>query len=133
MSQTRYLNTDLEIQSSSDLTKIVEAFGDDVIVLYNGKWGEKVNKASFEVSHIHSSVNETIEFFCMLVENLAPQERDIWDSCFSKVFDIGYDTGVANQSFQSLIRPEVIERIVSIGAHIAITIYPPASGDTNEH
>lgn len=124
MSKIDYLNTDLIIESSDDLTPIADDFRDDVIVMYNGKWG-KVNRAAFEIAGIHSDANETIQYFCMLVEGLDKKLRSIWDSCFSKVFDIGYESGTSPQNYSSVIRPETLKRVAGIGAAIEITIYPP--------
>jgi hypothetical protein len=47
--EVRYLNTDLEIESKSDLSKIVEEFGEDVIVLYHGEI-RGYQHASFEIA-----------------------------------------------------------------------------------
>ncbi len=38
--EVKYLNTDLEIESKSDLSKIVEHFGDDVLVHLMAKSGD---------------------------------------------------------------------------------------------
>jgi hypothetical protein len=35
--EVRYLNTDLEIESNHDVSKIVEEFGEDVAVLHHGE------------------------------------------------------------------------------------------------
>jgi hypothetical protein len=127
MSQIRYLTVDLVIESSNDLTPIVDSFGEEVITLYNGKWSE-FNRAIFEASGACcSAANETIEFFCALVEGFTEKERLIWDSCFSKIFDIGYESGTEPQNYSSVVRPDTIKRIASIGAAIEITIYPPAA------
>ncbi|RZB34119.1 MAG: hypothetical protein SRB2_03512 [Desulfobacteraceae bacterium Eth-SRB2] len=124
MSKIDYLNTDLIIESPDDLTPIAEDLGEDVVVMYNGKWG-KVNRAAFEIAGVHSDANETIQYFCSLVEGLGEREQAIWDSCFSKVFDIGYESGTSAQNFSSVIRPGTVKRIAGIGAAIEITIYPP--------
>ena len=44
-----YLNTDLEIESKDDLSRIVEEFGEDVFVLHQGEIRE-YQHASFEIS-----------------------------------------------------------------------------------
>jgi len=124
MSEISYLNTDLIIESPEDLTPIARAFGEDVIVMYNGEWG-KVNRAAFEIAGSYSDANDIIEYFCMLVESLNDAERRLWDSCFSKVFDIGYESGTSSQNYSSVIRPNTLKRIAGIGAGIEITIYPP--------
>ena len=124
MASTRYMNTDFEITSPIDLKPIVESFGDDVALLYNGKWNENF-RAVFEINEFHSNANDTIDFFCTLVEGFTEKERKIWDNCFSKVFDIGYEAGLTKESYGTEIRSEVIKRVAEIGASIAITIYPP--------
>lgn len=122
MTQIDYLNTDLIIESSDDLTSIADDFGEDVIVLYKGKWG-KLNRAAFEIAGIHSDANETISYFCSLVKGFNNKERAIWDSCFSKVFDIGYESGTSPHNYSSLRRADTLKRVADIGAAIEITIY----------
>jgi len=57
----RYLNTDLEIESKSDLSKIVQEFGDDVSVVYHGEqsvlsstelWCEKLGELVSRQSYL---------------------------------------------------------------------------------
>ena len=120
---TKHLNTDLDIESSQDLTPIIEHFGEDVIVLYHGEAKEMI-RASFELSGIIDGPDEIISHFCMLAESLTGQARKLWDNAFRKVFDIGYRAGDFPSSFNSEIRSETIERIAAIGASIAVTIYP---------
>ena len=131
MSQIDYLNTDLIIESSEDLTPIADDFGGDVVVMYNGKWG-KVNRAAFEIAGIHHDADGTIQYFCSLIEGLDEKKRAIWDGCFSKVFDIGYESGSSAQTYSSVIKPETVKRVAVVGAAIEITIYPPIDKRT-EH
>jgi hypothetical protein len=35
--EVQYLNTDLGIESESDLSKIVDEFGEDVLILHHGE------------------------------------------------------------------------------------------------
>ena len=122
VSSIRYLNTDLDIESENDLTPIIEAFGEDVIVMHHGE-RHGLNIASFEISSYYRSANETIEYFCDLVENLSENERKIWNSCCSRTLDIGYECGSCNQSYHSEIRPDTIKRVADIGARLVVTIY----------
>jgi len=46
--EVRQLNTDLEIESKSDISRIVEEFGEDVLVLHPGK--EAMNTRFFEIA-----------------------------------------------------------------------------------
>ena len=49
---TRCLNTDLEIESKNELDKIVEEFGEDVIVLHQGEM-RGYQHASLEVTIVN--------------------------------------------------------------------------------
>ena len=121
----RYLNTDLVIESKSDLSKIVQEFGDDVIVLYHGEM-RGYQHASFEIesSGTSAGADEIINSFCELVEQLPKEVRDIWAGCCSRVLDVGYESGMSALNFRSEIRAPTIQRVAAIGASIVITIYP---------
>ena len=122
--ETHYLNTDLLIESKSDLSRIVQEFGDDVIVLHHGDT-RGYHHASFEIDSggTNAGADEVIIAFCHLVENLPEEVREIWDGCCSKVFDIGYESGTSPRSFRSELRAPTIQRVAAIGASIVVTIY----------
>lgn len=121
--EVQYLNTDLEIESKSDLSSIVEEFGDDVIVLHHGE-RRGFQHASFETAADSTDADATINSFCMLVESLPHEAREIWNGCLSRVFDVGYESGSSPPHFRSEIRASTIRRVANIGASIVITIYP---------
>ena len=123
MQNVRYLNVDLEIESKSDLSKIVEEFGDDVSVLYSGEM-RGYQLASFEIPGNTADADETINNFCLLVEGLPKEAREVWDGCCSRVMDVGYESGTSPQNFRSEIRASTVQRVAAIGASIVITIYP---------
>jgi hypothetical protein len=123
MQDVRYLNVDLEIESKSDLSKIVEEFGDDVSVLYCGEM-RGYQHASFEISANIADADETINHFCLLVEGLPKDAREVWDACCSRVMDVGFESGTSPQNFRSEIRASTVQRVAAIGASIIITIYP---------
>ena len=130
--EIRYLNTDLEIESKSDLSKIVEHFGEDVLVHHHGEI-TGYQHASFSIAGGSTDTNGTINYLCDLIESLPPDVREIWNGCVSRVFDVGYECGASPQNFRSEIRASTIARVGSVGASIAITIYPenkPSSANT---
>lgn len=87
-----YLNTDLEIESKSAVYKIVEHFGEDVLVHHHGEISG-YQHASFSIRGGSTDANGTINFFCDLIESLPNEVREIWDECCSRVFDVGYESG----------------------------------------
>ena len=125
--EIQYLNTDLDIESKSDLSKVVEEFGEDVIVLHHGE-RRGYQHASFEISVDNTDADSVINSFCRFVEQMPKEVREIWDGCVSRVFDIGYESGSSPQNFRSEIRASTIQRVAEIGASVVITIYPE-SGD----
>ena len=118
----RYLNTDLEIESKSDLSKIVQEFGEDVSVLHHGEV-RGYQHASFEIAGTTAGADETINYFCALVENLPTEAREIWDGCCSRVLDVGYESGTSGPTFRSEIRVSTVQRVAAIDASIVVTIY----------
>lgn len=123
--EIEFLNVDLEIESSEDLQPIIDDFGEDVRVLYHGKNGNGFNFASFETSFgMNTGANEIISSFCNLIEIFSPESKIIWDKCYSKKFDAGFQSGDFSGSYQTEIRANTIERVAKIGASIVITIYP---------
>lgn len=121
--EIQYLNTDLDIESKSDLSKIVEEFGEDVLVLHHGE-RRGYQHASFEIAGGGTDADATINSFCVLIESLPSEVREIWDACCSRVFDVGYESGGSPQNFRSEIRASTIQRVANIGAGVAITVYP---------
>lgn len=120
----RYLNTDFELMSSSDLTPIVESFSEDVIVLYNGKWG-KYYKAIFESpAESSSDPNEIISYFNELVTSFDEEAITLYDSCFSKIFDIGFEAGSSKVVCYSELRERTICILAELKARIGVTVYP---------
>jgi hypothetical protein len=124
----KYLNTDLEIESKSDLSRIVEEFGEDVSVLYHGEM-RGYQHASLEIPGSTAGADEVINSFCTLVEQLPKEVREIWDGCCGREFDIGYESGTTPQTFKSEIRASTVQRVAEIGASIAITIYPVSGAE----
>ena len=121
--EIQYLNTDLEIESKSDVSKIVEHFGEDVLVHHHGEI-RGYQHAAFSIAGGSTEANGTINYFCDLIESLPNEVREIWDGCCSRVFDVGYECGAAPQNFRSEIRASTVARVGNLGASIAITIYP---------
>ncbi len=125
-----FLNVDLEIESALDLQALIDAFGEDVNVLYHDRLENGNDFASFNLhldyieNGIYGEPEKIISSFCNLVENLPYKSRKIWDKCIEKRFDIGFESGNTENSFNTVIKNEIVKLIADIGASIVITIYP---------
>jgi len=124
-----YLNTDLELESASDLKPIVEAFGEDVVVLHQGIVRGN-HRASFEIAGSHAGPDENIKYFVALVDALSLEARALWNGCYSRVFDIGYSSGSGTSSYRSELRANTIQALAALNATIVVTVYPLTTDDT---
>ena len=126
----RYLNVDLDIESKEDLSVLIEDLGEDVIVLHHGPV-KGINHASFELAHgFYSGPDEALAGFCRLIKNLSPEARSVWDGCYSRLFDLGFECGTSPNRFWFELRPSTIGMVAEIGGSIAISIYPMSTEPT---
>ena len=124
----RYLNVDLDIESREPLAPIIEALDGDVAVLYQGT-AREFYTLSLEVADCSfGDAEATINNLCLLLENLPPEARQLWDRCCTRIFDIGYESGDHPRSFRSILHPETVARVAALGAAIMVTIYPSLGG-----
>jgi hypothetical protein len=127
--RVRYLNTDLLLESAEDLTPIAEAFGDDVVVLHNGR-AKGNHLASFEIAGSHAGADEDVKYFVALIEALPPKARALWERCHSRKFDLGYRSGYDTPSYTTELRASTIQAMAPLNASLVITIYPRGDDDT---
>ena len=119
-----FLNVDLDIDSHKDLRPLVDFLGKEVLDLYCGPaMGHQ--RATLEIATDRSDPDTLIQRFCLLIQSLEGDELDLWDSAFSKVFDIGYSSGLEPSNYRSEIRADTISEVAKIGGSLRISIYPP--------
>lgn len=123
MSEPHYLNIDLVISAREDLTPIVESFGQDVIVLFNGEWGEHY-RAAFEIAGSHAAASEDIGYFCSLIEGLEDNAKDIWRRAFAREFDIGFESGTNGECTYTTLQASLLTRVAEARVSVTITLYP---------
>ena len=119
----KFLNVDLDIQSPQDISLMLKELGENIFILHHEEQ-ENYHFARLEINIDAPNADETINHFCDLIENLSEDSNNIWDACFSKVFDIGYESGNQPNCFTSKINSLTIKRIANIDASLNITIYP---------
>jgi hypothetical protein len=126
----QFINVDLEVWSKNDLEILIDAFGDNALEMGHFRFDNGDVLASFEIAigllddWQNPEVDEIISKFCGLIENLPKKAKQAWNESYKKVFDIGFDSGNTNKSFNTEIKVETLKRVQEIGAGIVITIYP---------
>ena len=121
MNKIHFINIDLEVESSSDITPIIQEWGERICVL-RYEQVDGIYYGSFETGC--SGVKEIIDEYVFLIEILSESSRFIWDKVEKKYFDFGYESGVEPNNFHSEINLESLKKIAAVGANVIVTIYP---------
>ena len=120
MSETTFLNIDLDLESENDLQPLIDAWGEEIFVLGldndDGIW-----RGSFET--MEDEAEKIIDKYYQLVTGLSPVLRELWDNTNQRIFDIGFEAGSELRIFQSHLSEQSIAKINSIGGRLTITIY----------
>jgi hypothetical protein len=122
---THFITVDLDVYSKVRLGSLVTAFGDNMFVLHEGRWGGRY-LASFELGNSWQlSADQEIRRLVALVRSLPPPARRLWNQAQSRVFDIGMQAGVTPHSHKLTLSQDTIEAIASVRGRLTITTYAP--------
>lgn len=127
-----FLNVDLDMKFKQDISLILNELGNNVLTLHHEQQ-ENYYFARLEINRDAASADKTINYFCDLIENLSEEAYKIWNSCYFKTFDIGYESGIKPNYFSSKINAITLQRIANIGAGMNITIYPIDDSKSNSN
>lgn len=120
-----YLNTDLNLVSSADVTELAKAFDDaGARPLYVTKGDDGQWYVTFETHEDHSEPQSNIAEMLAIIESLTEPFRDLWTRCTLREFNIGYDCGAEPWAFNQGLSAELLGRIAAVGACLRITLYP---------
>jgi hypothetical protein len=129
----QFLNVDLEIQSRSNLRPLVDALESKVIVHYVGLENRHYKarlmlKESHRKSHgtKHQRIAEAIiRGFCKLIRELPPHARGLWDSAWTRDFDVGIESGKPGSFYWFELTPAALRVTAELNAKVSVTIYGP--------
>ena len=120
-----YLNTDLDLVSSDDLTELGKAFEvAGAFPLYVTKGEDGLWYARLETDEQHTEPDPNISEMLTIIESLAEPLRNRWMNCTRREFNIGYDCGANPWAFNQGLSAELLRRLANVGASIRITLYP---------
>ncbi|WP_157554957.1 hypothetical protein [Nocardia crassostreae] len=122
----RFLNIDVDIHATSDLSALRDEFGDDIAILYCGEPEPGSFRLSFEWNAPggdEADPDAIEQGLCTVVERLSASGRELWNTAADRIFDIGYEAESGRESGQALLRPATLVRIGSLGARLACSIY----------
>ena len=125
---TQFLNVDLDIFGKVPLDPIVEAFGDEVLVLHVGKWGRRysahveLSASGAESAH---QADRVVRQLARLVERLPRHARRIWNQADAREFNLGIEAAVKSGMFELRLKPETLAAVAKLDGRIVITVYSP--------
>jgi hypothetical protein len=127
-----YLNTDLDLTSTDDLTALAAAFEAAGFLTLHVACGEKSGlwSACFETGEQHLEPETNIAAMLTVIEGVPLALRSVWANCSRREFNIGYDCGREPWAFNQGLSPELLRRIAAAGAGLRWTLYPDREQST---
>ncbi|HEV3079026.1 MAG TPA: hypothetical protein VGY66_04580 [Gemmataceae bacterium] len=120
-----YLNTDLDLSSSDDLTALAAVFESrGVFPLHVARGDDGLWYATFEVLDQHTEPEPNIAVMVAVVESFGEPHRSVWLGCTLREFNIGYDCGAEPWAFNQGLSCGLLGRMAAIGASLRFTLYP---------
>lgn len=121
-----FINVDLELRSSVELTPLRNCFRPAVHELHYGEFeGEFLLVVELVVeAHLGTSALRCTDGLLALVESMPPALRSLWDRCDSRRFDYGFEGGFEGRACAIVIDVVRLRRMAALGIELAMTSYP---------
>ena len=117
-----YVTTDLEFESATDLSHVVNELGANVSVHLN-EWVKNVYRVALGTVHRDAHAEQDITYYCCLLEKLSDSAKASWQKCSRRVLDIAFESGTEPKCETYELSAELMHRVADLGMSIAVTIY----------
>jgi len=124
----QFRNIDLEITTAIEPKRMISELGTDIIVLFSGPV-ESGYFLAIETSIEYPLVEDTINQFKSLFNQLSPMALSEWSSATNKTFNFGYDCKSDCSKYELHIPFSAVAILADLGASIGITLYNTAEQD----
>ena len=122
MTQTSFINVDLELFSKEDLSSISEELAGKIYPL-TSEFIEGEYNLAFECSLNDEDPSKVINEFIQLLNSLSDESKALLATCSKRTFDIGYDSGDEGFVTHTLTQ-NLLSNVLALGFDIKITLYP---------
>jgi hypothetical protein len=119
--ETRFLNVDLELRASKELSELAKAFEPGAMILSCIAL-EDGYLANLELAEQPADAEIAIREFVALIQKLSPHALALWNDA-RRDFSIGVDAGSIPSSFELGLTPEVLRLAADVGARITFVVY----------
>ncbi len=120
-----YLNTDLDLTPSEDLTELAGAFeAAGVPPLYVTHGEDGLWYATFETDEQHNEPESSIAAMIAVAEALQEPLQSVWSRCSRREFNIGFDCGGEPWGFNHGLSSGLLGRVAAVGASLRVALSP---------
>ena len=123
--ETHFINVDLEVRSTVDLTELVQAFEPGAWAL-NCTAFEDGYMANLELAIDPDEPEAAIRSFVALIRGLPDGARKLWDGASRRDFSIGVEGGLTPFCFELALTADVLKLAAEVGARIVFAVYANA-------
>ena len=126
---TSYINTDLELFASFDLSRLAavleahELFPLHITQQEDGRWIAGFEFVTFEGGEKYADPESTIVGILDIVEALDGEAHTLWNECSLRNFNIGYACGNEPFAFNNRVSNATLVRAAKVGAGMEISLY----------
>lgn len=124
MNTTHFLNIDLDIESNTDISLLVDELSVHLSKLSCHEC-QGIYRASFE-PHQHD-IENIINEYVSAITSLSANGVNLWEGCSKREFNIGFQSGSHPKAYETAISQEVLKKILSVNGQLSITLYAHGS------
>jgi hypothetical protein len=128
----RYLNVDLELESSSSMEKLLRHISEQTVVLHHAKHGRSWVASLELLSQRPRNSDQAMLLFVKLLKSLPSAQRREWDAARLRTFNIGVQAGLDGTPLELKVGPATLNAVAALGAGLAVTVYDPAKPTRKE-
>jgi hypothetical protein len=124
--KTHFLNVDLELRDTKELTELVKALEPGTMALSCLAVADGYF-ANLELATQPTEAEAAIRSFVHLIETLPPPARELWNRASRRDFSIGVEAGSTPSTFEIALTPAVLRLAADVGARITFVVYVNAN------
>ena len=121
---TGYLNTDLDIASSTPIDQLVTELEQLTTLLHYEQFDDGMWQARIETESWHQQPQDSLDNLLDVINRLSPAAGKQWDNLIAKDFNIGWQAGTQRPEGRYTVSAATLKGIAKLGGTLSATIYP---------